>query len=46
MTSLAPPPCPAGGDDRLFNSPAPSTEQCEVETPPKLPPYRRLTDYA
>lgn len=34
----------SGGDDRLFNSPAPSTEQCEVETPPKLPPYRRLPD--
>ncbi|KAG7273613.1 hypothetical protein CRUP_011042 [Coryphaenoides rupestris] len=36
----------AGGNDRLFNSPAPSSEQCEVETPPKLPPYKRLTDYA
>ncbi|KAJ3587446.1 hypothetical protein NHX12_011043 [Muraenolepis orangiensis] len=36
----------AGGDDGLFNSPGqitspthPSTEQCEVEAPSKLPPY-------
>ncbi|CAL8264383.1 unnamed protein product [Lota lota] len=34
----------AGGDERLFNSPGPSTEQCELETPSKLPAYSRLTD--
>lgn len=36
----------AGGDDRLFNSPAQSTEQStteEEEGPSKLPPYSRLT---
>ncbi|XP_059202057.1 uncharacterized protein zgc:113425 isoform X2 [Centropristis striata] len=34
-----------GGDDRLFNSPAQSTEQgpTEEEGPSKLPPYSRLT---
>ncbi|CAL8358692.1 unnamed protein product [Merluccius merluccius] len=36
----------AGGDDRLFSSPAQSTEHCEMETPSKLPPYSRLTYYA
>ncbi|XP_074503814.1 uncharacterized protein LOC141774902 isoform X3 [Sebastes fasciatus] len=36
----------AGGDDRLFNSPAQSTDQGtteEEEGPSKLPPYSRLT---
>ncbi|XP_033489271.1 uncharacterized protein LOC117261131 isoform X1 [Epinephelus lanceolatus] len=36
----------AGGDDRLFNSPAQSTERStteEEEGPSKLPPYSRLT---
>ncbi|KAM7000336.1 uncharacterized protein LKV04_005259 isoform 2-T2 [Tautogolabrus adspersus] len=35
-----------GGDDRLFNSPALSTDQTnteEEEAPSKLPPYSRLT---
>uniref|UniRef100_A0A3Q3GYD0 Zgc:113425 n=1 Tax=Labrus bergylta TaxID=56723 RepID=A0A3Q3GYD0_9LABR len=38
--------CPAGGDDRLFNSPAQSTNQTNTEgeeAPSKLPPYSRLT---
>lgn len=38
--------CPAGGDNRLFNSPAQSTDQAtteEEEGPSKLPPYSRLT---
>ncbi|KAL7394621.1 hypothetical protein ABVT39_000699 [Epinephelus coioides] len=36
----------AGGDDRLFNSPAQSTQRStteEEEGPSKLPPYSRLT---
>ncbi|XP_060904794.1 uncharacterized protein zgc:113425 isoform X1 [Labrus mixtus] len=36
----------AGGDDRLFNSPAQSTDQTNTEgeeAPSKLPPYSRLT---
>lgn len=38
--------CPAGGGDRLFNSPAQSIDRGateEQEGPSKLPPYSRLT---
>lgn len=38
---------PAGGDDRLFNSPVQFTDlgkaEDEEEAPSKLPPYSRLT---
>ena len=37
---------PAGGDDRLFNSPAQSTDRGTTEeekAPSELPPYSRLT---